>query len=179
MKKYIYIIFLFVLFPLSISAQELELSLECPKEIQKNEEFRCTLKGSTKHSISAIEYEFEVPDNIEYNKFEKDSTWEGDEENHLILLYTDENKTGTFSIGEMYFITNKDIDEVKLSTSYLLFCDEDFNDHIVVKKEENVKKVKRNEEKKINKISNILLYAIILLIIGVITFLVFRRRKNK
>ncbi|MDE6141783.1 MAG: hypothetical protein K2G03_04180, partial [Bacilli bacterium] len=95
------------------------------------------------------------------------------------LLYTDENKTGTFLIGDMYFTAKKDVNEVKLNTSYLLFCDEDFNDHLVIKKEENVKKVKTNNKKETNKRIGVVLCVIIILIIVAIAFLVFRRRKRK
>lgn len=179
MKKYIIFIMFFVLFPLSISAQELDLILECPNNIAKNEEFKCSLKAKTKLKVSAIEYEFDVPEDITYTKFEKNKIWEGDEENNLILLYTDENKTGTFDIGDLYFTASKDINEVKLNTLYLLFCDEEFNDHLVIKKEENVKKVKRDNKKETNKRIEVILCVIIVLIIGTIAFLVFRRRKKE
>lgn len=183
MKKYMLFILLFVLFPLCVSAEELDLILKCPDRIKKNEEFKCELTCSSNAIVSALEYEFEVPQNVIYHKFEKDSIWEGDEEDNLILLYTAENKTGIFPIGEMYFTAKEDISKLSLNTSYLLFCDEEFNDHIIVnRKEENkddVKEVKNKDKKEVKKRSYIILYVIILMIMGALAYLMLQRRKGK
>lgn len=181
--KYIKLILLSLfLLPLNIYADELDIKFECPNEIILNKQFICQLKGVTTSKVSGLEYEFELPKGLNLVNFEKDTDWEGGEENNLIILYGLEDKTREFSLGKITLIANENIDEVNIKTKYLVFSDENYEDHIIVQREapNDVNEVKRKEKKDVNKSNKIVVCVIIIIIVvTVILFLLKKRRRKK
>ena len=109
--KYMKFLLILFLLPLSVFADEDEMKIkfECPDEIKVKEQFSCQIKGLTDNLVSGIEYEFKLPSNLKFVSFEKDNSWEGDEENNLIILYGLEDKTQEFNIGKIVLIANEEI----------------------------------------------------------------------
>lgn len=181
--KYIKILLLTLfLLPLNIFAKELDIKYECPNKIKKNEQFTCEVKGITEFKVSGLEYEFKLSDNLKLVNFEKDDVWEGGEENNLIILYGLEDRSNEFSLGKITFMAKENIDEVNIETKYLVFSDENYEDHIVNNRDssKDVKEVKRKEKKYVNKSNKIIVCVIIIIIaVIVILFLLKKRRRKK
>ncbi|MCX4365293.1 MAG: hypothetical protein OSJ70_05930 [Bacilli bacterium] len=181
--KYMKFLLILFLLPLSVFADEDEMKIkfECPDEIKVKEQFSCQIKGLTDNLVSGIEYEFKLPSNLKFVSFEKDNSWEGDEENNLIILYGLEDKTQEFNIGKIVLIANEEIDELNIATEYLAFSDEKYQDHIVVKRDQikNVNEMKSKEKKDNNSIYGIVVYAIIIIIVVAIILLLIKRRRKK
>ncbi len=181
--KYIIVVFLSLfLLPLNIKASELEIKYHCPNQIKANEEFTCEIIGDTTLKVSGLEYQFKLPEYISLVRFEKDKTWEGDEESNLIILYGLEDKTGNFPIGKMFLKATKDITSFDVKTEYLVFSDNNYVDHIVVSKDksDNVNEVKREDKKKSDRIPRIQTYAIIIvLVLIVLSLSIYLKRRKK
>lgn len=182
MKKFSLLIIMFFLFPFTILASELDIKIECPDTILKDEEFTCDIKGISEYNISAIEYEFKLSDDLTKIKFDKAPIWEGDEKDNLLILYTDENKTGEFTLGSITLKSTKNIKKVEITTEWLLFGDENFKDHVVInnKLSENVKEVESNTKKERAPIIKFVVYAIIIIVVvlAVILFLYIKLHKK-
>lgn len=170
MKYFKYLLLLIALFPLSTLALEEEVIINCPDNIIKEKEFKCEVIGNAPYKVSAIEYEFKLPSYLEKKKFEVDPSWEGGEEDNLIILYTDENKGSPFKIGVITLVSSKDIDYVDISTEYLLYGDDDYNSY-VIKERGNVKDVESVEEKVDKNKNKNSIYVIIIMIIVVLCLL--------
>lgn len=179
----IFLCFLFLL-PLNTFANELEIIYDCPKQINANEEFSCKIVGNTKLKVSGIEYEFSLPEDISFIRFEKDDIWEGDEENNLIIIYGLQDQTDKFPIGTVYLSSNKVLNNINVKTKYLVFSDDKYEDHIVVDKDNNlnVNEVKINSKKEPDKpnifIICVIIILIILMIIGITIYIIKRRKKE-
>lgn len=180
MKFIRYILLFIVLLPLSTFALE-EVIIKCPEHINKNEDFECDVMGNASYKVSALEYEFKLPDYIEKKQFIVDPSWEGTEEDNLVILYTDENKESPFKIGVITLNSNKKVDYVDISTEYLLFGDDEYNAY-VIKERENVKEMESSKKKVDNEKNNNFLYAIIILItIGIclIAYIFIKKRVRR
>lgn len=176
MKYLRYLLIIFLLSPLSVFASE-EIIVNCPDNIKKNENFTCEISGTAPYKVSAIEYEFELPDYIQKIDFKVDEYWQGTEEDNLAILYTDENKESPYRIGIITLQSSKDINRVEISTKYLLLGDDDYNEHII--KARDVNDMKTEEKKENNKKNLNLKYGIIILIVVVIfiiTLILIRKR---
>lgn len=178
MKYLKYLILIILLFPIHVWGLE-EIMVNCPDIIKKNENFNCEISGSAPYKVSAIEYEFELPNYIQKIDFKVDEYWQGTEEDNLVILYTDENKKSPFQIGTITLNSSKDINHVDIDTKYLLLGDDDYDEHLIVARD--VKEMKTEEKKENNKKKLIFMYGIIILIVVVIcmTTLILIRKKVK
>lgn len=176
MKYLKYIILGIIFLPLNVLALE-EITIKCPEVINKNEDFSCEVIGNAPYLVSALEYEFSLPDYIDKKDFKVDSSWEGDEESNLVLLYTDENKESPFKIGTITLNSSKNIDIVDIETKYLLLGDEEYQEHLIIEKKD-VKEVESTNKLDDNKKNNYLIYGIIILIIVVIIAIAFIIRRR-
>lgn len=182
MKKSILLITLFIIFPTSTSAIDNGVKIECPSNIQKGEEFFCDITGHSDYEVSALEYEFVLPNYVEKKGFKVSEIWQGDEEDNLVLLYTDENKKNDFAIATIYLKANSDIKQVNIDTKWLLFGDGDFNDHILIDKKNDVNELQEKSKIKKNKDNNSEICVIISLIVVIflsITSYIIHRKENK
>ena len=180
MKRFIYLL-LIILLPLAVNAEG--VNVKCPDKINDNEDFECIITGEATYKVSAIEYEFSLPDYIKKISFEVDPIWQGDEEDNLVLLYTDENKESPFNLGVLTLNSSKDTDKVDIKTEYLLFGDDDYNDHRLVEKKDDVKDAvkedkEENNKKKNNSIYVIIVIAIIVIVVLAFIFIFLKRRKG-
>ncbi len=179
MKYLRYLLIIFLLSPLSTFALE-EIIVNCPDNIKKNENFKCEISGTAPYKVSAIEYEFELPNYIQKIDFKVDEYWQGTEEDNLAILYTDENKESPYRIGIITLKSSKDINHVEIRTKYLLLGDDDYNEHII--KARDVNDMKTEAEKENNKQNLNLKYGIIILIVVVIfmiTLILIRKKVKK
>lgn len=88
------------LLPVHVSALTGSTNIKCQKTtLSPNESTTCTITGTSSSEVSAIEMELEVGANLKLTSINTDSSWQGDGEDGIIILYTDKNKTGTFDIG--------------------------------------------------------------------------------
>lgn len=180
--KYIKLLLLILfLLPLNIFANELDIRYECPEKIKSNEQFTCQVKGVTNLKVSGLEYEFKIPNYLTFINFEKNHTWEGGEENNLIILYGLEDKTNEFILGKMTLLSKETINNVDIETNYLVFSDENYEDHIVIdrKQLDDVKEVKIKEKKDVNKSNKIVVCVIIIIIALTIILLLLKKRRRK
>ena len=178
MKKFIYLL-LIILLPLAVNAEG--VNVKCPDKINANEDFECIITGDAPYKVSAIEYEFSLPDYIKKVSFEVDPIWQGDEEDNLVLLYTDENKESPFNLGVLTLNSSKDTDKVDIKTEYLLFGDDDYGEHRLVEEKEESKKQEKEENKDNKKDSNyiyIIIVVVSILIILAFIFIFLKRRKG-
>lgn len=165
----IVIIISFVLFPNTLKAEE-NLDIKC----QKNNEYtECQISGKSNYEVSAIEYRFSLSNDIEKIEFTVDESWQGDEEDNLVLLYTDNNKKGDLKIGTIYLKSDNNISSKDIITESLIYYDADFQSHVInsVNNEAN----KDNKEKNSN---NILMYCVII-IIGILVLIFVVRTVKK
>ena len=89
-----------------------ELSLTCDKIIGVyGEEINCTIKGTVaKNSeVSAISSQIDLSDNLEFVSFTPGYGWEGDGDDGNIQLYTENNKSSEFIIGNLVLSVNEGI----------------------------------------------------------------------
>lgn len=172
MKYLKIIIFIFFLFPLSVLASNEGVQINCPTNIKKGEVVDCIITGSTSYYISGLELSYILPEYVEKISTTVDETWEGTEEDNLFLLYTDDNKLNSFSIGSIKLKANEDIKNIDVVIDYLSFGDSEFQKRIIID-EENVNNVENKEENQEVEKNNYVKYVIIILIIGVIVVGIF------
>lgn len=181
MKYISLLVIAFFCFPLSLFADTGYVMVECPKDVKKGEEIECKISAYSIYEISAIEYGFILPDGVTKVKTTVDDIWEGTEEDDLFLLYTDENKVGTFDVGTIFLRTSTDMDKIVVGTNRLIFTDSSFQERIIVD-DTNVNQTENDKEIKNHKKNNFIKYGIILLIIGVFIVIVIikiRRSGNR
>lgn len=168
MKKILFISLL-LYFPIMVSALEEGININCPNNIVSNQEFKCELVGYSSYEVSGLDYSFSLPDDVELIEFIVDKSWLGEEYNHRIALYTGDNKSGEFPIGEFVLKTKKDFNQENIKTKELLFVNEKFEDCYIVRN--GVKELKSKENKSELKKSNIIKYVIILLIVVILVII--------
>lgn len=165
MKVFKLLILMLLLFPLTTYAEQNNIMVYCPSNVQKDEQFICEIIGYSDFEVSAIEYQFKVDEKYEKIDFIVDSTWEGSELNNIVLLYTDENKIGKFNIGKIVLKSKEDKKNPQVETIKLTFGDKKFNEIVIV---DNVNNMESKKEKKPTEKNNYFKYVIILMIIGVL-----------
>lgn len=168
-KYFIFVIFIFILFPSSVKASE-KIDIECT---DTGGYTKCQVIGKSNYEISALEYRFSLSDGIKKVKFEVDESWEGTEEDNLVLIYTDKNKNGTFIIGTLILESKKKITSKDIMLETLIFYDADFQQHVIT----NVNK----EEKSANneKTCNNKIWYCVIISIGIIILCVVVRTVKK
>ncbi len=97
MKKILLAITLFIFYLIPVYADSITIS--CPKEVSDNSDIACTLTGNSNAKITSVKIEISSSSNISYYGFTKANNWNGDGNDSLVTLYTDEPVTGGFSIG--------------------------------------------------------------------------------
>lgn len=109
-----------------------QLNLSCDKTVAwSGEELTCSITGEVMEgkSVSSLSARIGLSDNLELVSFTTDEIWEGDGENGDIQLYTAENKTSLFSVGN-FVVRVKEGAEFNSSESITLsnikFYDEEF-----------------------------------------------------
>lgn len=106
------------------------LILTCDqKNIQVGKNFTCTIYGYQKeYEVSSLTTTIKTSDNVEIIQVTPDTSFEGDGENGIIELYTDENKKGKFPIATVVFsLANKN--EITIQLKDNAFFDEKFKEH--------------------------------------------------
>lgn len=166
MKLLRIVIISLILFPLSAYAEEASVYLKCPEVIIKDQEFTCEVRAKSPYEVSGIDYRFRLKDNLEKVDFIVDPIWVGNEEDDIVLVYTDKNKINDFPIGKIVLKAKEDLTKVEVFTTKLLFSDASFNEHILVS--EVVNKVESKQENEVDEQHNYFDYVIILVIIGVL-----------
>lgn len=166
MKLLRIVIISLILFPLSAYAEEASVYLKCPETIIKGEEFTCEVRAKSPYEVSGIDYRFRLKDNLEKVDFIVDPIWVGNEEDDIVLVYTDKNKINDFPIGKIVLKAEEDLNKVEVFTTKLLFSDASFNEHILV--DEVVNKMESKKENEVDEQHNYFDYVIILVIIGVL-----------
>lgn len=169
------------LFPLSVFATKQEdIIVNCPKNIKKDEQFTCEILGTAPYKVCAVEYEYTLPDYIKKIDFKVDEYWQGEEENNLAILYTDENKESPYRIGKITLISSKDLEKLDITTKYLLLGDDDYNEHIIVSRD--VKDMKTEKENSFNPKQIYPKYGIIISIVMLVSMaalILIRKKVNK
>ena len=97
MKRILLGITIFLIYIVPVYADSIAIS--CPKEVSDNSDIACTLTGNSNAKITSIKIEISSSSNISYYGFTKANNWNGDGNDSLVTLYTDEAVTGSFSIG--------------------------------------------------------------------------------
>lgn len=176
MKRLIYIILILFCLPIVVNAEE--IIINCPKEVQQNEKFECTVQGNADYEVSALSIKYRY-DDVSFVEFKTDEIWQGTAYDDNIQLYTDTNKKDIFNIGVLVFKAEKDLNNFKVQNDYSMFSDKEFNEHVFI---DNVNNVKSENKKNVSKNNNSIKYVIIILIIVlivVITILIIRKTNKK
>lgn len=103
MKKKIYLWILPLLVIPIVRVYADTVSLNCPKEIEANNEFSCQLSGYTDKGVTSLDIRVITSGDIKYLGFTKDSYWGGDGENGRIALYGADILYNNFNIGIIKF----------------------------------------------------------------------------
>lgn len=155
---------LLIVLPSIVYAEE-NIKVEC----NNGEEYiECEVSAFSDYEVSALEYGFSLSSGINKIRFDVDESWQGNETDNLVLVYTDINKIGEFKIGTLYLENNSDINDEDIVLEKLIFYDSDFEEHIIssVKNEEN------NVEK--DKNNNIIIICYVIISIGIIILIIYR-----
>lgn len=100
-----------------------------------NKELKCVIKANVKkYQVSNISMNIKLSKNAKLDKVNIDPSWNGDGEDGRIELYTDENKKGTFPIGD-FKISLKDQKNKKIEIiiDNIILYDENFEEHTLNK----------------------------------------------
>lgn len=98
MKKLVLFLVL-MLFPIKLYAISGNVSLTCPKELEINKVYTCTLKGFSSEEVAALSLKIASSSNILISNVKTSNTWQGNGDNGNVILYTDNNKKGNFDIA--------------------------------------------------------------------------------
>lgn len=110
------------------------LILTCEsEEIGLNEEIKCILKGNVdEYDVSAVNIKIEDSKDYKVNDVLVDSSWQGDGEDNLITLYTDDNKSKKFNIATFSVsLINNNIDEFNINLVDITLGDDNYNEHTI------------------------------------------------
>lgn len=172
MKKLVLI--LFILIPSYVFASDNSIEFVCPINIKKDEEFECTVNVNSDYLVSGIDYKYQVED-ADVISFSKYESWQGENYNNNISLYTGDFKKDEFIVGKIKFKAKNDIENINYNIEYLEFSDDKFNSHVIIDNSlNNVKQVENNEDNKVNNTkSNYNYVMMILIVIGIISIFIF------
>ncbi len=182
MKKIIFILLLCIM-PCYIHALSGSVSITCDDDsIKVNEEMECSIYANiTDDAVSSIEGNITLSDGLELVKIEKDSSWQGDNDLKL-QLYTDDNKSGQFSIAKLIVKNNKYIKDKKLSIGFenVILSDSNFDNYnFNVNNKELVSESNGNDDivnPKTN-VNDIIGYLVIMFILSMVGYY-FIKKKN-
>lgn len=101
MKKLVYVTFITLLSILGISSVKAgSVSISCNStNLKVNESTTCYVTGSSSDEVTALSASYYASGNISITSATAASGWQGDGSGGSFDLYTDVNKTGSFSIG--------------------------------------------------------------------------------
>lgn len=129
MKKLTFIFFLlmtFLFLPSVASATSVTVSISC-KDVTVNSTTTCTVTGrASGGKVSALSGKYSISGGATIQKFSVGSGWLGEGSGGTFDLYTDSNKSGSFSIGTFTLKGNK-LGKATLTLSGLEGGDENFN----------------------------------------------------
>lgn len=128
MKKINMFLFnLFIIFlPLKVQALNGNVIINCDKTIlEENTITNCRLTGNTDEEISGLSAILNVDGNITLTNIKTSSIWQGNGNEGMIDLYTDENKNGNFQIAT-FSIKAGSIGTGSINISNIKFSDANF-----------------------------------------------------
>lgn len=99
-KKIMFFLGLFLI-PFMVSADS--VSITCDNDVVKNTTLTCTLRGESSKLVTAVSAKVRTGTNISFSSFERNSVWQGDGEEGKIDLYTADDISGNFVIGNINF----------------------------------------------------------------------------
>ena len=177
MKKKTIFIILLILFPLPIFADN-RINIECPSEYKKNDVIECNIMVESDYEVSAIDFKYSLSSNIVLEQFDVDDIWQGTNDNNEVMIYTDVNKIGIMNIGVIKLKIN-DNNKFHLTTEYLSFFDKKFEENIII--DNNNVNTNKNEGETIkpdNKY-DIIILIIVVFVLLIISFMIFKKRGVK
>lgn len=104
MKKNIFFIFLFFIFPLSVYANTMEL--DC--ENYETNKISCEIIGSSSDTITEVSFHISMSDTVSMSSFTADEGWKITTNNDDLILLNSDGLTNTFKIGKIIFETKKE-----------------------------------------------------------------------
>ena len=131
-KRIIFLVGLIgLVLPLGVKADEITTSLNCNKtNVKASEEISCTIKVNTTKKINSVDMKIDLGSDLTFIDFIKDTSWEGDEGETWIALYTSENKSGEVNVGTFKVKASNNVNGVSTSISLkeIEITFEDFTD---------------------------------------------------
>ena len=141
MRKIIFM-FLVLLFPGIVFADN--VSLNCPSEVAINTEYSCTLSGYTDSGVFSLSSKVIVGGNVQFIGFVTNKDlWQGDGANGDVLLYREDNVTGSFLIGTIKLKSTNTSDNV-VTIEEVTFFNSDVIDGTDVNPISRIIRVKEN-----------------------------------
>lgn len=101
MKKKIMLFLGLFFMPFMVSADS--VSIICDNDVVKNTTLTCTLRGESSKLVTAVSAKVRSGANISFSSFERNNVWQGDGNEGKIDLYTAEDISGNFVIGNINF----------------------------------------------------------------------------
>ena len=178
-KNLLLIIIIILVFPSFVYALDNTVTVECDTTNKKNDIVKCLIKGKTSSELSALEYSFILDEYSTVDKFEKDSSFEGNYVNDVIYLYRGENIKGEFNVGTLYLKVSKKNHTPKVKHKKIIFYDGNYKKNILVDNKEDVNTKENNTHIKSNTSNKILICGIIILIVGICVVVIFLRHKSR
>lgn len=121
MRKKIALGMILLIMPLFVNAAS--ISISCPKEIEYNDIFTCTITGTSDKVITAIKMDLQYGEGLAFEAFTPNG-WNFDCVDDKIGLITADNKIDTFSIGTLKFKNNGG-ENNSITLNNIVFYDQD------------------------------------------------------
>lgn len=120
-------LFVFLAIPFDVDAATFSLSASCGSSVTVGQTVTCKINGTVSGtSVAGFQANYSVSGGT-LKSFTTASGWQGEGDGGRIDLYTDTNKTGTFSIGTITITANK-VGNITLSITNIGAADENFVD---------------------------------------------------
>lgn len=129
------IVFISILIPLNSFALSGSLNLSCnSNSITINSSTNCTLSGYSNEGISALSAKLSASGNISISNISTSTIWQGNSDGGNIDLYTDNNKSGNFSIITFTIKANSIVGTGTINVNNANFSDSSFMEHSILGK---------------------------------------------
>ena len=124
MKKYI-LVTLLLIFPILVKAEG-SININCGEnKVSINDTITCSITGYTTEEVSGVHAEIEVESDLTLETVKVDSIWIGDNDK-ILDLFTDENKTGNFNIATITVKAPSEATNKTIFVNNIVFSNKDF-----------------------------------------------------
>lgn len=121
-------VILSILLPINVKALSGSINISCnDSNVIVGNSTNCSITGNSDSEVSALAMTLSSGGSISISNIVTSSVWQGNGSDGDIQLYTDNNKTGNFSIAT-FTVTGNSVGSGTITASGVMFTGADFND---------------------------------------------------